>query len=332
MLAQAQSSTATVSATSLQPGIVTNLCDEAAASVSASSIPATATMNAILLSPIKTMASAAPATTLDTTPSVLTAFPLISNGNLKYICEICGILTPNLDSLKLHLNIHNEAKIINSDSNLMKIIKLEEPHALLTASATCKAISPAVGGDSFLNSVANSGNSKISTIIAAAKSSSLIASSNKKCSAIINIPQSMTVFNLKDISTKLSTFKQPTVSGSNGQHSIQTNGGGGQQLSLASSSEEEMTIGHHLSQDIKVTGVSISNLPMSERKDKLNSIENFSNTTTFNPFLNKMNKINEKKLMIDESIDEGKNKEDINNNNFQDPRLQNGISLLCYYY
>lgn len=106
---------------------------------------------------------------------------VLNGSNLKYICEVCGILFPNVDSLKLHLNIHNGVKPPSNESQ---------------ANFNDKPIF-------------NNQNSKISSLIAAAKNG--LINTTKKSSSIINIPQSMTVFNLKEISSKLSSFKAVDV-------------------------------------------------------------------------------------------------------------------------
>jgi hypothetical protein len=146
-------------------------------------------------------------------PSHHTALP-----NLKYICEICGILTLNLDSLKQHLSLHNGAKLIqNSDTNLMKIIKLDDDHT--NHHHHHHQIESNKSNELTSSSLQQSTTTtpKIGSIIAsaAAKNVHLNACSvlanngiiKKSASININIPQSMTVFNLKDISTKLNSLK-----------------------------------------------------------------------------------------------------------------------------
>lgn len=156
---------------------------------------------------ISILAAAESTTTpVQLTPAPITAYPLlVANTNIKYVCEICGILMPSMDTLRQHSSTHNDVKIINhSEVNTMKIIKLDD-----NLKINCEEDQYESRGTSQVAS------SKISSIIAAAKTAATVSvaerSAAKKCSpAIINIPQSMTVFNLKDISSKLSSLKPST--------------------------------------------------------------------------------------------------------------------------
>ncbi|CAF0739182.1 unnamed protein product [Brachionus calyciflorus] len=85
----------------------------------------------------------------------------LNGTNLKYICEVCGILFQNIDSLKQHLKIHGDVQHQQQQQHHKSILSL-------------------------------------------AKHNGLIQTIKKKTNQpIISIPQSMTVFNLKDISSKL---------------------------------------------------------------------------------------------------------------------------------
>jgi hypothetical protein len=97
---------------------------------------------------------------------------ILTDTTLKFMCDICGAQMPNILSLKSHIADHKQSdtKLINTKT--------------LTTSLS---------------------NTKLSSIIASTKnvSTSEAANSNKKNPFVINIPQTMKVFNVKDILTKL---------------------------------------------------------------------------------------------------------------------------------
>ena len=109
----------------------------------------------------------------------------LNSSSLKFICEICGLITENIDSLKGHLNSHNKQehdRMTTENNNLENNSNQKEPN------------------HQFSPKPVNSANSKINSIIANVKFTQMNSST-------INIPQSMTVFNLKDISSKFKNIK-----------------------------------------------------------------------------------------------------------------------------
>lgn len=126
----------------------------------------------------------------------------------------------NLDvgSLLQNKNTRNENKISLNDISLK--------YRLKQAKMDTETVVESQHSSKFESSSSSSSSPKLtslSSIISAAKKSP--PDINKKNSFVINIPQSMTVFNIKDISSKLKSFKEQSASSSdassNGSNNVQ---------------------------------------------------------------------------------------------------------------
>lgn len=100
---------------------------------------------------------------------------LLNESTLKFMCDVCGNQMENLTSLKSHLANHQHQSDIKSN-----------------------------------NSFSSLSNSKLSSIIATAKNVSTLEANSKKNPFVINIPQTMKVFSVKDILTKLKNHSPNT--------------------------------------------------------------------------------------------------------------------------
>ena len=123
----------------------------------------------------------------------------------------------NLDgSLLQNKNNRNENKISLNEISLKYRFKQAEMDT--------ETVVESHRSSKFESSSSSSSSPKLtslSSIISAAKKSPLDI--NKKNSFVINIPQSMTVFNIKDISSKLKSFKEQSSSdaSSNSANNVQ---------------------------------------------------------------------------------------------------------------
>ena len=114
--------------------------------------------------------------------------------NSACMCDTCGIQMANVTSLKLHLIDQHSGGGEGSQQ-----IKLDGQNEVK---------SPPKQQQKQQALVSSSSNTKLSSIIAAAKNVAPCADTSKKSSFVINIPQTMKVFNVKEIMSKLKSLKK----------------------------------------------------------------------------------------------------------------------------
>ena len=123
---------------------------------------------------------------------------LAHDANLKFMCDICGFQTVNFSSLKSHLVEHNQAALGGSLNVMSHSLTSHEFHK-------ATLMSHSVRSDPFKVGM-NPTNAKLSSIIASTKNVST-SDTSKKNPFVINIPQTMKVFNVKEILSKLKTHE-----------------------------------------------------------------------------------------------------------------------------